>query len=297
MPKGQEISHSEVMDFDDLVSVCRILARLGVRTVRVTGGEPLVRTGAAEFIRDLKAVAGIKRVTMTTNGVLLGEENLRALSAAGLDAVNISLDTLDRERFARISGCGGFENILPAIDAALELGMSVKVNCVPLGDFNEQDIPAIAELARTRNIAVRFIELMPFGPAAEMRPFPIREVASRVEAAFGKLMQVPVKLGEGPAVYHTLPGFAGHIGIIGAVSRGFCEDCNRLRITAAGTLKACLDSTAEIDLRGLLANKASEREIEAAIVDLVRRKPAGHRFASAGEERKREAAELFRIGG
>ena len=290
------ITHDEVMRFEELIRICRVLAGLGIGTVRVTGGEPLVRKGVANFIGELKAVEGIGRVTMTTNGVLL-EENLEALIAAGLDAVNISLDTLDEERFRRLTKGGGMGNILPAIDRALGFGLGVKINCVPMRGFNEEDIVRLTALAQDKNIAVRFIELMPLGAAAKMQPLPIGEVVALIEKAFGPLTVSPIKPGSGPAVYHKPPGFAGHIGLIGALSRGFCERCNRLRLTAAGILKACLARDPGIDVRRLVRGGTSDGEIEGAVRELVGRKPAGHGFGGTGAGRDYRDKEMFRIGG
>jgi len=297
------IMHDEVMRFEELIRICRILASLGIGTVRVTGGEPLVRKGVASFIRELKAVEGIGRVTMTTNGVLLGEY-LKALVASGLDAVNVSLDTLDEGRFRRLTKGGGVNGILSAIDRVLGFGLGVKINCVPMRGFNEEDIVRLAALARDRNIAVRFIELMPLGVAAGIQPIPIGEVVALIEKNFGILTASPVT-GSGPAVYHNLPGFAGQIGIIGALSRGFCENCNRLRLTAAGVLKPCLSSDLGIDLRSLVRDNASNGDIERAVRELVGKKPAGHSFggvisgasADADARQDHRNKEMFRIGG
>jgi len=295
-----KIAHADVMRFEELLRVCRIFAGMGISAVRVTGGEPLARKGAADFVGRLKAIAGIKRVTMTSNGSLLGER-LPALVAAGLDAVNVSLDTLDEERFRRLTRGGGGDvlpgSILSAVDRALDLGLEAKINCVPILGFNEEDIAPLAALARTRKIAVRFIELMPLGAAAAMQPLPISAVAGIIEKAFGPLTPSPMSPGSGPAVYHALPGFAGHIGIIGALSRGFCENCNRLRLTASGVLKPCLSSDLGIDLRRLVRDNASDKKIESAVAELVGKKPAGHSFGAAGEKREHRQKEMFRIGG
>ena len=291
-----KIAGDEVMRFEDLLRICRILASIGISTVRVTGGEPLVRKGVADFIKEIKSIDGIKRVNMTTNGMLLGE-HLQSLAAAGLDAINISLDTLDNEKFRHLAGREGLAAILPAIDRALALGLTVKINCVPLRGFNEEDIVRIAALAKDKKIGVRFIELMPLGAAAAMQPLPVNETAALIEKAFGQLTPSAVKPGSGPAVYYTLPGFAGYIGIIGALSSRFCEDCNRMRITSAGILKPCLASDIGIGLRQLLKDNASDREIEKAVRELVRKKPAGQNFTAASEKAKLGKIEMARIGG
>jgi len=296
-PEGAgKITHNDVLRFEELLQICRILTGFGISTVRVTGGEPLVRRGVAGFVGELKRVDGIKRVAMTTNGVLL-KEYLQSLADAGLDAVNISLDTLDGERFRYLTRGGEMDSILPAIDMALTLGLEVKINCVPLRGFNEEDIVQLTELAKEKKIAVRFIELLPLGAAVTMQPLPINEVTALIEKAFGHLTASPIQPGSGPAVYYSLPGFTGQIGIIGALSRGFCESCNRLRISAAGVLKPCLAGDMGIDLRSLVRGGACCREIEGAVRELVGKKPAGHSFGMGNENPNHRAAEIFRIGG
>ncbi|MCL2878972.1 MAG: radical SAM protein, partial [Treponema sp.] len=162
-PEGiQWIPHDDVLRFEEILRICRILAGLGIRAVRITGGEPLVRRGVPDLVRELKAIRGIERVSMTSNGVLLGE-NLEALAVAGLDAVNISLDTLNGERYRLITLRDDPGNILSAVNRALELGLEVKINCVPLAGINEADIVPLAGQAKDKNIPVRFIELMPLG--------------------------------------------------------------------------------------------------------------------------------------
>ena len=286
--------HDEVLRFEETLHICRIMATLGIKTVKVTGGEPLVRRGAVDFIRELKTVDGIDSVTMTSNGVLLGE-HLPALTAAGLDAVNISLDTLDGEKFRHITRADGFDSILPAVNQAVELGLKVKINCVPIRGFNEDDVIKLAALAKSGRITVRFIELMPLGEASALKPIPADELVSMIEGEYGPMRPSTVKLGFGPAVYYTLPGFTGYIGLISAVTHRFCNGCNRLRLTAAGFLKPCLTSDIGLDLRGLVRNGVSDGEIVGAIRELVKKKPAGHSFGVVDNEVNK--INMFRIGG
>jgi cyclic pyranopterin phosphate synthase len=286
----ESLSHGEVLRFEEVLRICRIMASLGIETIKVTGGEPLVRKGAADLIAELRAIEGVSRVTMTSNGVLLGNY-LPALAAAGLDAVNISLDTLNDERFQELTGIEGLVNVLSAIDMSVELGLRVKVNCVPLKGFNEDDIVPLAAMAKDRDITVRFIELMPLGAASALQPLPTGEVISLIEGAFGPLKPSAAKLGFGPATYYTAAGFTGFIGIISAVSHGFCKTCNRLRLTASGFLKPCLSSDMGLDLRGLVRGGASDGEIAEAAQQLVAAKPAGHCFGDAGN------INMYRIGG
>ena len=286
----EPLSHDEVLRFEEVLRLCRILAALGINVIKVTGGEPLARLGTADLIRELKSITGVGHVTMTSNGVILGKY-LPALAAAGLDAVNISLDTLDEKKYLELTRTAGIADILPAIDTAMELGLRVKINCVPLKGFNEDDIVKLAAMARDRDITVRFIELMPLGAASELQPLPAGEIVSLIEDEYGHMEQSAAKLGFGPASYYTLAGFTGHIGLISAVSRCFCSSCNRLRLTASGLLKPCLSSDLSLDLRGLVRGNFSDGEIAEAIQKLAAAKPAGHNFGGAND------INMFRIGG
>ena len=283
------IAHEDVLRFEEVLRICRILANLGIMSVRVTGGEPLLRRGLADFIRELKAVKGVNRVGLTTNGVLL-EEQLEPLSKAGLDAVNISINTMDREKFSRLTRTGSMVNTVSVIDHALETGLGVKVNTVMIRGFNEDEITAIAGLAKTRNIAARFIELMPLGEAAVFEPYYAHEAAALIEGTYGPLLPEAAKLGNGPAEYYTIAGFAGHVGFISPMSRRFCKNCNKLRLTASGFLKLCLCGDTGIDLRGLVRGGASDEEITGLIREQALLKPRGFDENSGG-------VNMFRIGG
>jgi cyclic pyranopterin phosphate synthase len=285
--------HDEVLRFEEILRLCKLLAALGIKAVKVTGGEPLVRRGLAEMVKELKAINGIEHVSLTSNGVILGE-HLEALAASGLNAVNISLDTIDEKKFFQLTNTDGLVNTLFAIDHAVELGLKVKVNCVPLRTFNEEDIVKIAGVAKNKDIAVRFIELMPLGKAAAFQPLPADEVMSIIEKEYGALKSSVVKLGNGPAAYYTLKGFTGHIGFISALSHSFCQNCNRLRLTASGLLKPCLSSDMSLDLRSLVRSGAGDEEITDLIQKLVNKKPAGHSFGINGEASN---INRFRIGG
>ena len=308
--------HETMLSFEEILRLCRIMAELGIRYVKVTGGEPLVRRGVAAFLKNLKALPGIERLTLTTNGFLLDtyldEAEAPSLSPDArpgfpLDGVNISLDALDSERFGRISrheGSGPAE-ILALIDRLLEKKVQVKLNCVPVRSFNEEEILPLAALAKDKNIAVRFIELMPLGSAAALEPVPGPEVASLLEKAYGALtpfnsIQGSRTEGSGPAVYYSLPGFAGKIGFINALSHGFCESCNRLRLTSEGLLKPCLSDELSLDMRKFLRNGASDMELEKAITGIVAKKPRFHTFSAvygAAEIKGRHPNGMSGIGG
>ncbi|MCL2608603.1 MAG: GTP 3',8-cyclase MoaA [Treponema sp.] len=290
------IPRREVLSFEEVLRLCRIFAELGIKTVRITGGEPLVRRDVVGFVRSLKRIPGITRVSMTTNGVFLGK-HLQSLADSGLDAVNVSLDTLDDEVFARLSRGKDIGNILSAIDRAYDLGLVVKINCVPVKGFNEGEIVRLAALAKDRRIYVRFIELMPIGVAASLAPVSLPEITAALEAEFGPLEPSAIKPGDGPAAYRTPAGFAGSIGLIGALSSCYCQTCNRLRLTSAGQLQPCLAGTMGADLRELLRGEAGDGRIVDAILGLIANKPAEHDFCDADGDPGHRKKEMFRIGG
>jgi len=269
-------SHESMLSFEEILRVCRIMAGLGIRKIKITGGEPLVRRGVASFLKNIKALPGIEKVTLTTNGLLLGAY-LNEAEASLLDAVNISLDALDPQRYRRITrNDGDPAQILGFADKLLEMHIPVKINCVPVRSFNEEDILPLTALAKDKNIIVRFIELMPLGSAASLKPIPGAEIADIIEKAYGTLSLFTGIQGNGPAVYYSLPGFTGKIGFINAVSRGFCETCNRLRLTSEGFLKLCLSTDMGLDLRELLRSGACDTELERAISEAAAKKPGFH---------------------
>jgi cyclic pyranopterin phosphate synthase len=298
-------AHDSMLRFEEILRLCGIMAELGIRKIKVTGGEPLVRRGITSFLLKIKTVPGIERVTLTTNGLLLGGYLDEAENFGGgvpLDGVNISVDALDGERFCRVTGESKArpEEILSNIDRLLEKRIRVKINCVPVRGFNEEEILPLTLLAREKDIAVRFIELMPLGSGADLEPVPGGEIAALIEKAFGALTPFSGVEGSGPAVYYSLPGFAGKIGFINPVSHGFCEACNRLRLTSEGFLKLCLSSSIGIDLRTLLRSGAPDAELAAAVAETAAKKPRFHTlsgvYTDAGyEERKPDG--MFTIGG
>jgi len=283
------IPHEDVLRCEEALRICRILAGLGIKSVRVTGGEPLLRRGLADFISELKAIDGINHVGLTTNGVLLGEQ-LESLAKAGLDAVNISINTMDTEKFLRLARVESEVNVVSVVDQAMEMGFDVKVNTVMIRGFNEDEITALAGLAKPRNMAARFIELMPLGEAASFKPFYTHEALALIEGEYGPMLPVTAKLGNGPAEYYAIAGFAGHIGFISPMSRRFCESCNKLRLTASGFLKLCLCGDTGIDLRRLVRGNASDEEITGLICEQLALKPRC--FSENGG-----SVNMFRIGG
>jgi cyclic pyranopterin phosphate synthase len=263
----------------------------------------LVRLGTASFLKELKTLPGIEKVTITTNGLLLGKFLDETVSFLP-DGVNISLDALNEERFRRItrSESATPQGIIPHIDRLLDMKVPVKINCVPVRFINEEEIVPLAALAKSRNVAVRFIELMPLGSAASFEPVSGGETAELLEKAFGKLSSFSGVEGNGPAVYYSLPGFAGKVGFINPVSKGFCSTCNRLRLSSEGLLKPCLSDSLALDLRVLLRGGAPDKVIAASIVETAAQKKGHHTlspvYGASPEiiEGKHEAG-MYSIGG
>ena len=279
MPENgvQWLPHESILRYEDLLRLCRIFISLGISKFKITGGEPLVRKGLSSFVNELHALKGVESITLTTNGVDLTSQ-LSDLLNAGINGINLSLDTLDRTRFAERTRRDCLPNVLEGLDAALAVpDLNLKINCVSMSGC-EDDWIALAKLARDQKLTVRFIELMPIGMGQGNVPCTETQVSEVLEKEFGKLEPYDTPLGNGPAHYFSLDGFRGKIGFISAVSHGFCSSCNRVRLTASGYLKTCLQYDTGADLAGLLAQ--SDEVIREAVIDAIHRKPESHQFAS-----------------
>lgn len=272
------IPHQEILRYEEILRLSRIFAAQGIRKVKVTGGEPLVRLGCVDFIRQLKQIEGIENVTLTTNGVLLSKY-LPELIAAGIDGINVSLDTLRPERFRKITGKDEFDHVWRGIEGALAAGVKIKLNCVPIIDNNADEIVDFFELARKHRIDVRFIEMMPIGYGKNYQPIPTYEILEKLKNCYQGIYEIREKRGNGPAVYYENRDFAGCVGFIGAVHQQFCSTCNRIRLTSEGFLKPCLYYNQGIDLRKMLRGGAEDEKIARAVRGIIRQKPKEHRFA------------------
>ena len=295
MPDGVEkLEREAVLTYEEFLRLAALFAQCGIDTVRVTGGEPLVRKGVEQLVAGLKATPGIRKVTMTTNGVLLAQQ-LPALLNAGLDSANISLDTLRPEVFRRITARDEFAAVQAGLRAALESPLPVKLNCVPQAGINEGELETIAALARDNDLQVRFIEMMPIGYGAAMPCISGPELQARFDRRWPGLHPVEgIAFGDGPAVYYTAPGWKGSIGFITAVHGKFCVSCNRVRLTSLGFLRPCLASEAGCDLRALLRGGADDAQLLAAIRETIWAKPREHHFESRSVPATRG---MYRIGG
>jgi cyclic pyranopterin phosphate synthase len=290
------LRHADILSYENILRICRVFAALGIRRLRVTGGEPLVRRGAVGLIAGLKALDGVS-VTLTTNGLLL-PETAYELREAGLDGVNVSLDARDPSAYCRLTRGGDVRRVLAGIDAAAEARIPlVKVNCVPLGEGSREDVLGVTALARSRPVHVRFIEMMPIGPGGAFLGVDNGRLREWLEREYGSWTPLEDALnkgyGGGPARYGSLPGFQGKIGFISALSGCFCESCNRIRLTATGLLRACLDRAGGVSLLPALADPDDGRlfaDIRAAILD----KPERHGFTA---REKIERGTMSKIGG
>lgn len=294
-----KLRHEDILSYEEILRLVRCFAKLGARKIRLTGGEPLVRAGILDLIREIKHIPGIEIVVLTTNGVLLPQMASK-LKAAGLDYINVSLDTLDETTFFRLTRRRDLPAVKEGLKALKEEGFKhTRINCIPLRSLNETDIPRLAELAKDDKVNVRFIELMPIGCAYEagLESIPMAEVRQLLQESFGKLHEAKARESLwGPAEYVRPDGFKGKIGFIDAMEHKFCSSCNRLRLTAEGFLKLCLHSSKGLDLRTLLRNGATDDELRRAIAQTVRQKPAEHLF-SAAEQRDRDKRYMYQVGG
>jgi len=278
-PVGTEwVPHEDVLSYEEMERILGVCSRLGVSKVRITGGEPLLRKGIEGFIARISAMGAVKDLSLTTNGVLLAGK-ARELRRSGLHRVNVSLDTLDRKKFAHITRVDAFDDVIRGICAAYEHGLRpVKVNVVAIKGFNDDEVAEFAGLTVRLPVEVRFIELMPLGCVSrfpELVHVEAGEILARIEEAYGGLEEL--EKGLGPATVYKIPGAHGRIGIIGALSgHAFCASCNRIRITARGRLRPCLFSEEELDIMTPLRSGVTDEELEAVIVEGVRRKPASH---------------------
>lgn len=280
--------HAATLSDDELVRAVTAFAGMGFSRLRLTGGEPLVRPGIVALTRRLARVRGIRDLSMSTNGALLAPM-AADLAKAGLKRVNVSLDTLDAQRFKALTRFGELEAVLDGLEAAAKAGLApLKLNVVVIRGLNDSEVPAFADLTLSREIHVRFIELMPMGEAgfySEGRRVPYTEL----RAAVGPLEAVAeseLPEGGGPARVWRRPRGRGTVGFISALSCGFCADCNRVRLTAQGTLHACLDGSEGVDLRGPLRSGLDARGLGELIAGALERKPRSHdmlaRVASGG---------------
>ena len=294
MPAGgvPRCRHEDLLSFEELVEVVRAATTLGVRKVRVTGGEPLARRGVVDLCQMVAAVPGVEELDMTTNATMLAPV-AADLRAAGVTRLNVSLDTLDPERYRAVTRVGTLADALAGIRAAREAGFGssidspLKINCVLMGGVNVDEVPRLVDMAQREPVEVRFIELMPMGECA-LWPRERFVSANVVLDACPELVRIGTG---GVAELYRGPGFAGRVGLIRAVSHRFCSACDRIRVTADGRVKPCLHSAVEVSVRGLHGE-----ELERALARAILMKPAHHELAP-GVRPSATSRDMNEIGG
>ena len=312
MPDGIRLTPmSEILTYEEMVKVAEAAAGLGISKLKITGGEPLVRRGLSSLISMLKAVRGIEEVTLTTNGVLLCEQ-INELAAAGIDGINISLDTLDRESYRVMTGFDCLEQVLEGLDKVIEQGIQVKINAVSAdwrkiaAGTSENEGPAVSrelisltELGRDRQVDVRFIELMPIGSGRGFPGLPHDILIPEIKKHYSGMEEDKSRHGNGPAVYYRIPGFKGCVGFISAIHGRFCDRCNRIRLTSKGFLKSCLCFDTGADLKEILRSGMKEelklKSLRERIEEVIFSKPVSHSFTD--EESITEKKAMSAIGG
>jgi cyclic pyranopterin phosphate synthase len=272
------IPHEKILTYEEILRIVRVFAIEGISKVRLTGGEPLVRKGIVEFISRLSQIEEIKDLSLTTNGILL-KEFAQDLKKAGLTRINISLDSLRRERFSQITRKDDFESVWGGIEEALRVRLSpIKINMVAIQGLNDDEIESFAQLTLHLPLTVRYIEYMPSGNGEDWKEsniLTIPQIQSRLEN-IGKLIPIPSDQWDGPARRFRIEGAIGEIGMIGAVSSHFCGDCNRLRLTPDGKIRTCLFSDEEIDVREILRKGGSDQDLKERLLMALRTKPEKH---------------------
>ena len=296
-PEGEKhIPHEEILTYEEILRFCRLAAGLGVSRYKVTGGEPLCRKGAVDFIRRLKKIPGVEQTTLTTNGALL-RKHIEELISLGLDGINVSLDTLCQERYNAITrSTVRLEPMLAAMARGKAGGIRIKVNVVPLKGC-EGDLEALTRFALQHGYHIRFIELMPVGQGRVYEGIPQAGIRRMVESTFGALTPLDRRIGNGPAECYAVPGRTGSVGFISALSKKFCGACNRIRLTSLGFLKTCLHHPAGIDLKPLLRGGAADEELSSAIREAVRKKPRAHEFDRFGVQGEPPVFFMNSVGG
>lgn len=284
--------HDAIMSYEDILALCKLLTTLGIRKIKITGGEPLVRKNCAALIAQLKKIEGIEEVTLTTNGVLL-KEHLQALVDAKLDAVNISLDTMNRERYLEITGRDDYQKVIEAIQLAVQSPLKVKVNCVAIA--GSEDYKDILLLAKDYPLDVRFIEMMPIGLGKTFKTMDNQVILDYIQTTYGKVQKDDSSHGNGPAHYYQVEGFKGCIGFIGAINHKFCDNCNRVRLTSKGYLKACLCYDRGIDALAVLHSDLTIEEKCEKLKAVIYDKPKEHSFLE--ESKITEKNNMSSIGG
>lgn len=294
--KNPNLPHKEILRYEEILRLVRIGVCLGISKVRVTGGEPLIRKGVYDFLGQLTQIDGLSDVSLTTNGVLL-KDNIKKIRSAGIKRINISMDTLSRKKYHEITGYDMFDQVWEGIESAQNMGFDpIKINVVALNGINDDELTDIAGLSFSYPFHIRFIEYMPIGTSSinTGKHLLAPEIQERIKV-LGELIPVEKGINDGPAERYKFKGAKGEIGFIHAISKPFCNECNRLRLTASGKLRACLLSDSEEDLKGPLRKGHLDSELADVFLQAVNHKPFGHNIAC--NQPGKVAGQMSAIGG
>ncbi len=299
MPGGgiSKLRHEDILTYEEILRLTGIAADLGIDKIRLTGGEPLIRKGICDFIARITALAGIKDVSLTTNGIFLMEK-LEKIKSAGMKRINISLDSLKRDRYKKITGLDGLENVLAGIEGARQSGFyPVKINMVVMEGLNDDEVLDFARLSLDHPYHIRFIEYMPIGTTNTdvlLHHVPSSSIKAKL-AGLGRMVPIEKDTNDGPAERFRFEGAAGEIGFISPLTHHFCPTCNRLRLTSSGYLRPCLLSDQEEDLRGPMRSGASDRDLRDIFFKAAFNKPCTHHLTA--ESSTPLSTQMSTIGG
>lgn len=288
------LKNDEKLTDDEIYRIVKESSELGIKKVRITGGEPLVKPNLVNLIGRINSISGVEEIYLTTNGILLADM-IDELALNGLKGVNISLDSLNEERFNKLTRLGKLNKVLEAIDKAIDLGIKVKLNTVIVNDINKDEIIDFVNITKEKNIDVRFIELMPIGVAINYKGATNEEVLKIISENYSDYEEVARSKSGGAASYIKLKDAKGKIGFISAISNCFCEECNRIRLTPEGFLKQCLHFDYGIDLKNKLRAGISDEELRKLIYDNIYEKPEKHLFLDKSDHK--EIKFMNQIGG
>lgn len=279
MPKEgvKTIPKENILSIEEIFRIVKICSELGISKIRLTGGEPLVRAGVIDLIRNINTLPNINEICLTTNGLLL-EQQIHSLVSSGLNRVNISLDTLKEDLYKEITRGGDLKKVLKAIGLATNANLKVKLNTVIIRDYNQDEIMDFVNLTESNSIDVRFIELMPIGEGKKLKSISTNEIKNIISKNATITPIKDKKIEDGPATYFKTKKGIGKIGFISPISHSFCENCNRIRLTAEGFLKQCLHWNYGTDLKHLIRENISDAELKKVIENCIYNKPSQHKF-------------------
>lgn len=283
---SKHLKHSDILSYEQILEICRCAVGLGITRFKITGGEPTIRKGYIDFIRRLKQLPGLEQVTLTSNGSLFSKEDLDTLKQIEIDCINFSIDTLNEDEYQKICKKDTLKTVLANLNYAYEIGIPVKINCVVDHTFSNVRFESILNLVKDKKIPLRFIELMPLKYSEKNNKMEnlIQYVSKHYD-----LKEYTKKLGNGPAHYYTIPGYAGYIGFIEALHHKFCSTCNRVRLSSMGQLKLCLFHPDGVNLKPYLNDF---KKLEKVMRDGVYKKPKEHHF-----EKDHSSTIMNEIGG